>query len=62
MHISYREYTEADKELLISFQKKLVDYIKSVDPIQRIINKSGLHKINVKQGYTDPEFEMLQVI
>jgi ribosomal protein S18 acetylase RimI-like enzyme len=41
MSVTYREYQETDREILFGLTKKLEEYIKSIDPMKRIIALPG---------------------
>lgn len=45
MNIVIREYTEKDKSALAKLNKKLQEYIKSIDPLHRIKNLPGFSEM-----------------
>lgn len=49
MEITFREYTDADKDLLQSFIEKLQDYVVTTDPIQRIRRLPGFGPVAVER-------------
>jgi len=51
MNISFREYEEKDKELLLNFVNRLEEYIKTVDPIKRFINLPGFAEIELEETF-----------
>lgn len=48
MNITFREYKQSDKEILLEFSKKLEDHGREMDPLQRIKNRPGFTQINVE--------------
>lgn len=49
MNITYREYKEEDKEILLNLRKELAAYAKSIDPIQRVRNLPGFAELAIEE-------------
>lgn len=49
MNITFREYTDADRDLLLDLSNKLEDYAKSIDPLQRIKNNPGFAELSLQE-------------
>ncbi|MGI8420191.1 MAG: GNAT family N-acetyltransferase [Candidatus Levyibacteriota bacterium] len=44
MEISFREYKDTDKQLLLNLQKEFGDFIKPLDPMHRVQQLPGFHE------------------
>lgn len=55
MNITYREYTDADKALLLTLTKKLDAYAKSLDPLNRLENQPGFAELCVEETLSNVE-------
>lgn len=49
MEITFREYTDEDRELLLNFVYKLEQYVKDLDPIKRVKNLPGFAELALKE-------------
>lgn len=49
MNITFREYTEEDKPLLLKLSNNLEDYAKRIDPLQRIVNSPGFAEFSLQE-------------
>lgn len=49
MDITYKDYSQADSELLKSLSRELESYIKNIDPIRRIKNLPGFSELSIQE-------------
>lgn len=47
MIITFREYKNEDRALLLEFIRNLGDFVKSIDPLKRIQNNSGFFELDL---------------
>jgi ribosomal protein S18 acetylase RimI-like enzyme len=50
MQISFREYTESDKDGFIKLKEKMQDYMISIDPLNRFTRLPGFGEININEA------------
>lgn len=51
MRITYREYTENDREIFFTLSQQLGNYVKDIDPLHRIQNRDGFFELSVKETF-----------
>ncbi len=50
MNITFREYKDEDKEILLDLGKKLDAHVKVMDPLRRIKNLPGFAELALKDN------------
>jgi len=55
MNITFREYTDADYDLLLTLSNKLEEYAKSLDPLKRVQNNPGFAELSWKETLENVE-------
>lgn len=53
MEITYREYIESEKPLLIEMARKLTEHSKAIDPLKRVVNSPGYVEADVEDMLDD---------
>ncbi len=53
MEITYREYKESEKPLLLEMARKLTEHSKAIDPLKRVINEPGYVESDVEDMLDD---------